>query len=550
MTPIENIEVNKVDIEANLNGKSFPCTICDNVFVHKTELNKHLKLVHKESKTKGEKPFKCTVCKKTFAMKISLRKHIMSIHEEKSEPESTTNRNYSIVKGWTGNSNCYLSDGFSYVKNSMSSKTIYLNCNERNNKDNNCQGYANINRLTDHMFMKKPHNHEPRQEKIKVNKIRHSIFDAAGNMSGKSLIQTFAVETEKEGLGHKVFYANLESSMRRKRGENYPRIPKPFGEVPDLMQNTSEEFNRNYHGLLQDKTEPKSDIRNNMTYSEDPCTSTNNPWLVDSIQSFSFLNCPECNFKVKEEDNFHKHAVENHPLSFVLFDQSMKKELPDFESIEQNSFPKELTYLASENIKTEFVGIKSEHAVETANVIEKLESPSELYQTKTKETKDKKMFSDHKYLENSDYDIFINDDNNQKTTLLKSSFSKKINEKVMKNPFECDTMTQKQTPKLKCESKSSLISKTKEKLVKGPIDCDYCGESFTGPKKKRNFDRHIKRHMKCMNPPEFKCDFCNRTYQSKWSLQVHNKNYCRENEILSDPKDPLFVMQNAERKSD
>ena len=141
----------------------------------KPKLNKHLKLVNMESKTKGENPFKCTVCKKTFALKISLTKHIMSIHEEKSKPSTTSNRNYSIVKGWRSDSNCYLLDGFSYVKNSMSSKTIYLNCNERNNKENSCEGYANINRLTDHMFMKKPHNHEPRhnhspgEEKIAKN---------------------------------------------------------------------------------------------------------------------------------------------------------------------------------------------------------------------------------------------------------------------------------------------------------------------------------------------------------------------------------------------
>ena len=262
-------------------------------------------------------------------------------------------------------------------------------------------------------------------------------------------------------------------------------VKKVDTEVPELMQNTRVELNKNYHGMLhfKDKAEPKPDIGNNMTYSEDPCTFIN-PWLVDSIQSFSFLNCPECDFKVKEEDKFHKHAVKNHPLSFVLFDQSVKKELPDFESIEQDSFPKELTYLASENIKTEFVGIKSEYAEETANVIEKLESPSELYQNETNETKDENMFSDHEYLENSDYD------NDQKTALLKSSFSKKLNEKAVKNPsIECDTITQKTTLK----SKKSMVSKTKEKPVKGPIDCDYCGESFTGPKKKRNFDRHIKR---------------------------------------------------------
>ena len=219
--------------DANLSGKTFPCTNCDEVFILKAKLNKHLKLVHMESKTKGENPFKCTVCKKTFALKISLTKHIRSIHEEKSEPSTPSNRNYSIVKGWRSDSNCYLLDGFSYIKNSMSSKTIYLNCNERNNKENSCEGYANINRFTDHMFVKRPHNHEPRQEKIKVNEIRHAIFDAAKTASKKNLRQTFAAETEKEALGHKVFYTSVESSMRQKRGENYPHLPRTFEEVPD-----------------------------------------------------------------------------------------------------------------------------------------------------------------------------------------------------------------------------------------------------------------------------------------------------------------------------
>jgi len=68
----------------------------------------------------------------------------------------------------------------------------------------------------------------------------------------------------------------------------------------------------------------------------------------------------------------------------------------------------------------------------------------------------------------------------------------------VKNPFGCDTVTQKKTPpKLECESKSSLISTTNEKFVKGPTtDCDYCGELFSGPKEKRNFYKHLKMHLK------------------------------------------------------
>ena len=52
----------------------------------------------------------------------------------------------------------------------------------------------------------------------------------------------------------------------------------------------------------------------------------NNPWLVESIQTFSFLNCPECAFRSKEENLFAYHAAKNHPLSAALFDKQIELE--------------------------------------------------------------------------------------------------------------------------------------------------------------------------------------------------------------------------------
>ena len=56
-----------------------------------------------------------------------------------------------------------------------------------------------------------------------------------------------------------------------------------------------------------------------------------NPWQVDSIHAFYFLKCPECIFNTNEEFTFQEHAIENHPLSFVLF----QKDLIEYE-VEQN----------------------------------------------------------------------------------------------------------------------------------------------------------------------------------------------------------------------
>ena len=51
----------------------------------------------------------------------------------------------------------------------------------------------------------------------------------------------------------------------------------------------------------------------------------NNPWLVESIEAFSFLKCPECKFNTKKENYFQVHATENHPLSFVFFGKTLNE---------------------------------------------------------------------------------------------------------------------------------------------------------------------------------------------------------------------------------
>jgi len=44
-------------------------------------------------------------------------------------------------------------------------------------------------------------------------------------------------------------------------------------------------------------------------------TFSKNPWQAESLQDFSFLNCPECAYKSKDESLFVNHALDSHPLS-------------------------------------------------------------------------------------------------------------------------------------------------------------------------------------------------------------------------------------------
>ena len=46
-----------------------------------------------------------------------------------------------------------------------------------------------------------------------------------------------------------------------------------------------------------------------------------NPWLVESVADLTYICCPECVYRTKEESTFQAHAIQNHPQSFVLFNK-------------------------------------------------------------------------------------------------------------------------------------------------------------------------------------------------------------------------------------
>ena len=79
-----------------------------------------------------------------------------------------------------------------------------------------------------------------------------------------------------------------------------------------------QETNVNKPDLKTMATEETNEMMSEMT--------TTNPWQVDSVQAFVCLKCPECTFDAKTGEVFRDHALENHPLSFVLFGKTLKEE--------------------------------------------------------------------------------------------------------------------------------------------------------------------------------------------------------------------------------
>ena len=86
-------------------------------------------------------------------------------------------------------------------------------------------------------------------------------------------------------------------------------------------------LNNHYYAVHEGKFQKNEDSngrlsKNNMSDS----TNYDNPWLVENIRAFSYLNCPECTFKVKEKNLFQDHAMKNHSLSSVLFGANITTE--------------------------------------------------------------------------------------------------------------------------------------------------------------------------------------------------------------------------------
>ena len=101
--------------------------------------------------------------------------------------------------------------------------------------------------------MRNNHSHSEHVMEAEVMKLKQSIYNAAGELTNKSLFEIFVSMTEKipENLAKKVTYKEMEPGMRKRRELLYPQIPKTLGEVDQFMQCATLGLNQNYHGLLK-----------------------------------------------------------------------------------------------------------------------------------------------------------------------------------------------------------------------------------------------------------------------------------------------------------
>ena len=131
-----------------------------------------------------------------------------------------------------------------------------------------------------------------------------------------------------------------------------------------------------------------------------------NPWLVESIEAFSFYCCPECVFKSHEKTSFYAHAIQNHPKSEAFFNSEYKNHLFEQSFQDDHASP---DFLDPWNIKIEpedskrLLEAKSEYSLDhpdyeldTKPSIDSLvDSKDQIVKPKKKKHKKQKTASPH-----------------------------------------------------------------------------------------------------------------------------------------------------------
>ena len=226
-----------------------------------------------------------------------------------------------------------------------------------------------------------------------------------------------------------------------------------------------------------------------------------NPWLVDSINAFYFLNCPECAFNTKEENCFQEHAMENHPLSFVLFGKS-EGDLSVLEDTEP---------VTSDNYIIEHMSKDNLHL------------PSDSYESLSlpiKQECDESNLGDEEFLvdHNSYMDYCEPKLEHSENTLEEYSWqddplsvSKKVAPKKRTYKFSCDICGCSFNRNCKLKHHIEVVHEGKK-----PFKCKICGVRFT---EKGNLKKHTVAKHEGKKP--FQCWICGYSCPQSNDLKKH-----------------------------
>ena len=212
-----------------------------------------------------------------------------------------------------------------------------------------------------------------------------------------------------------------------------------------------------------------------------------NPWKVESVQAFSCLKCPECSFNTKQEALFQDHAVENHPLSIVLFGK--------IKSLYISSL------LFGEDCSEELRN-RSKTEVENRKLILKSGSTIPIHERFT-------SLRNRKPIHAKESENIFNP--NPRTSLPQKHHVSKDNERSHTgiNLYSCKVCDKKFTQLNSLEVHGRIHTNEK------PYSCTYCDKKFI---QAQSLKDHERIHT---GEKPYSCTTCDKKFKKAYSLMVH-----------------------------
>ena len=238
-----------------------------------------------------------------------------------------------------------------------------------------------------------------------------------------------------------------------------------------------------------------------------------NPWQVDSIQTFYCLKCPECMFFSHEEFNFKHHAMENHPLSYLLFGKSENNE--EMAQHEENYGNLPSTSINSNSlIDPAMIKKESSEAEIKDNSDLKLIEMNGEYFVPTTNIKDENAMVENENSEYLESSGTIKEEENSETVFaesidLKEEYSDGSD--AQNDPIDTFTQPESDGIRMKSDSKSEILQGQK------PYKCPKCDMCFYYP------GIGMKNHIRLVHEGEkrFQCSICSKSFKTKESLRSH-----------------------------
>ena len=165
--------------------------------------------------------------------------------------------------------------------------------------------------------------------KVLDNDIRRAACDLCGKFfslySDKPKFQTTSTLKNHQKTNQQNDYSKFLQDSNNRKDKKCAKVIKSALSSNKRQNHVLESYHENMQELPQNTEILDFKSETSLKVGDNPLIFSYNPWLVESIDAFYYLKCPECSFDTADQDFFEIHATENHPLSFIFFGQISKE---------------------------------------------------------------------------------------------------------------------------------------------------------------------------------------------------------------------------------